>query len=182
MQELWAQVLAREVRKPGSLSLRALDLLKNLDSQDAAKIEKLAPFVVNGVLVYRSPIPGGGNALPFSLALELQELGMLAGVGGAAMTVQLKSISTTSFFASALAPGYGLRIAGKSPSQFVSLPGYKVTSVGQEIMRLVSDDGNFDYVEELGVAVKQQGFDVNLVKITKTHGSEELSFEEIRSL
>jgi hypothetical protein len=182
MQGLWAQVLAREVRKPGSLSLRALDLLKNLDSQDAAKIEKLAPFVVNGGLVYRSSIPGGGKSLPFNLALELQELGMLAGVGGAAMAVKWKSISPTSFFASAIAIGYSLRITGADPAQLVSLQGFKVTSVGQEILQLVSADGSIDYIQELGVAIKQQGFEVNLVRVTKTHGSEELSFEDIRSL
>lgn len=182
MQELWAQVLAREVRKPGSLSLRALDLLKNLDSQDAAKIEKLAPFVVNGGLVYRSPIRGGGNSLPFELALELQELGMLAGVGGATMAVKWKSISSTSFFVSVMATGYALRVKGPNPAQLVSLQGFKVTSVGQEILQLVSVDGSIDYIEELGVAIKQQGFEVILVKVTKTHGGEQLSFEDIRSL
>jgi len=41
MQELWARVLASEVRRPGSTSIRTLEILRNLDRRVAAAFQRL---------------------------------------------------------------------------------------------------------------------------------------------
>ena len=49
MQKLWAQVLAREIQNPESVSIRTLGILKTLDPKTARLFEKLCSmcFVVN---------------------------------------------------------------------------------------------------------------------------------------
>ena len=41
MQELWARVLADEVRRPGNISIRTLEILRNLDRRVAAAFRRL---------------------------------------------------------------------------------------------------------------------------------------------
>ena len=47
LQERWGKVLAGEIRRPGSVSLKALDILYSLDTRDAVNFEKIAPYVLN---------------------------------------------------------------------------------------------------------------------------------------
>jgi hypothetical protein len=51
MKKLWGQILAGEVRRPGSFSMRCLDVVRNLAKYEAQLFEKLAPFVIDGLCV-----------------------------------------------------------------------------------------------------------------------------------
>ena len=46
MQVLWARILAGEVKKPRSFSLRTLDVLKNMSKKEAEVFLKIAPYVL----------------------------------------------------------------------------------------------------------------------------------------
>ncbi|ASE52430.1 DUF2806 domain-containing protein [Stenotrophomonas maltophilia] len=162
MQELWAQVLAREVRSPGALSLRALDLLKNLDSSDAAKIERLAPFVMDSSFVYRSPDSEDPRWLSYPEAVGLQELGVIAGVEATTMNYRLGSTSKTKYHQGLRIGGYGISIVGEDPSRVVDLRCFKVTEIGKEILQLVTADSDPEYVEQVAVAIKKEGYTVHM--------------------
>lgn len=45
-QEIWGRVLAEEVNAPGSISLRTLDIIKNLSQQEATNFNKACKYVV----------------------------------------------------------------------------------------------------------------------------------------
>ena len=46
MQCIWGKILAGEVRKTGSFSLRTLEAVRNLSKDEAALFQKLVPFVL----------------------------------------------------------------------------------------------------------------------------------------
>lgn len=46
LQKLWGQLLAGETKKPGSFSLKTLDILKNLRPQDAQLFQSILPFTI----------------------------------------------------------------------------------------------------------------------------------------
>lgn len=46
MQELWAKVLAGEIEKPGSFSLRTLDLLRSLSKSEAETLQTIASYAI----------------------------------------------------------------------------------------------------------------------------------------
>lgn len=46
MQFLWSKVLAREIKKPKTYSLRTLETLKNLSKEEALLFQKLCDFVI----------------------------------------------------------------------------------------------------------------------------------------
>ena len=47
MQQLWAKILAGEVEKPGSTSIKTLDILKNLDKSNAILFRNLSSICVS---------------------------------------------------------------------------------------------------------------------------------------
>lgn len=51
VMELWGKILAGEVCKPGSFSLKTLDILSTLDERDAKIFQKLAPYVINNSFI-----------------------------------------------------------------------------------------------------------------------------------
>lgn len=162
MQELWAQVLAREVRAPGSLSLKALDLLRNLDGKDAALIEELASFAIDRTIVHRGSGADIKDWLKFGDAVALQELGILAGVESFGMSMSLQSESKTEFVALLRLGRWGFGIRGSDPSAVVRLDGYKVTNVGQEILLLVDVEPDRAYLEGVAASIKAHGLTVEL--------------------
>ena len=46
LQIIWGKILAKEINKHGSVSLRTLDVLKNISSEEAGVFQSLLPFVI----------------------------------------------------------------------------------------------------------------------------------------
>lgn len=46
MQRIWGQILAGEIVKPGSYSLKTLDVIRNLNAHYASIFQKISPFVI----------------------------------------------------------------------------------------------------------------------------------------
>ena len=63
MQSLWAKVLAGEIEQPGSVSIRALSILRNLDQPTAQLFQRLCSCCVT--------MPPDGNSIHFSLVSSL---------------------------------------------------------------------------------------------------------------
>jgi hypothetical protein len=55
MQKLWARILAGEVVKPGTFSLRTLEVLKNLSQREAERFQEAASMVSNDGLLLLGP-------------------------------------------------------------------------------------------------------------------------------
>ena len=47
MQFIWGKILAGEVNKPGSFSLRTLELIRNLSQEEAKTFQEILPFIVH---------------------------------------------------------------------------------------------------------------------------------------
>ena len=91
MQSLWAKILAGEVERPGSTSIRALGILKNLDKSTARLFERFCSACVflipDGIIFIDARVPSlGGNAgqnslqpygLSFSNLNRLNEHGLI---------------------------------------------------------------------------------------------------------
>lgn len=58
--KLWGKILAGEIRKPGSFSLKTLEILHTLDSRDAKIFNKLAPYVINFNLIPKEAFAKSG--------------------------------------------------------------------------------------------------------------------------
>jgi hypothetical protein len=79
LQQQWARILAGEIRKPRSFSLKTLRFVSELDSYTAQLYEKYADFVFNADFV---PVHSMQSGQPLAELYHLQEFGLISGVGG----------------------------------------------------------------------------------------------------
>jgi Protein of unknown function (DUF2806) len=170
LQQLWGKVLAGEVKSPGLYSMRTLEVLKNLSQEEARKIERLFPLIVEGVL-YR-----GDEALlqilGFSLfkQMEMEDIGILSGVAAHGMGQVIGTISATRFEAALKSHGVAIVVAAEDPARTIVLPACLLTTVGKQIMSLGVFQVNERMLHAVANDIKRQGFTVARGTYVETGG------------
>lgn len=161
-RRLWGQVLAGEVKSPGAFSLRTLDFLRGLSPDEVADISRLGSlFIENRVFVLSDNVLDR-HGVTVDFLLEMQQLGLLSGVGANPPTSELKASAPDQFKILLRAHGKALGVAHSDPSAALRLPAYLFTKLGREVMQL----GHFVADEEVlistGKQIAKQGFQVHL--------------------
>jgi hypothetical protein len=172
LQNLWGRLLAGEVKSPGQFSLRTLEFLKNLSSQEATEIARLSPFVIADFIV-RDDTLLDPEGITFGYLLRLQQLGVVSGVEAISLLITLKSVMPDRFVRALVSHGNALVVMAEDPSKEIKLPVYQVTLVGHQLLRLGTFESNERYLRAVGEKVRAQGFEVRLARwqqMTETQG------------
>lgn len=132
MQQLWARILAGEVKRPKSYSLRTLELLKNISPKEAEVINLASEYLIEEQLLCTGDSLGA-NAI---ICSKMDELGIICG-----------EQMMYKYFANAGEPrnivvgnnAYCLRV---HPNAQLHIPirCYQITTVGREIFSLTNAD------------------------------------------
>lgn len=77
MQILWGKVLAGEVKRPGSYSLRTLELLKNITTEEAEMFAKIGQYSFLSAGKAFIPDPDNGKYLKENLGLQFTDFLLL---------------------------------------------------------------------------------------------------------
>ena len=133
LREIWGRVLAGEVKKPNSYSLRTLETLRNLTKEEAAVIVKAASYAISDECVYKK------SPLTLSEKLLLQEIGLMLDDGiGIKYSWDVKSKSTLTII---LDDKFLFKLHNDSENLIkCDTEVYKLSTAGKEIFRLVSID------------------------------------------
>jgi Protein of unknown function (DUF2806) len=164
LQYFFGMVLAGEVKAPGSFSLRTLEFIRSLSTQEAQSIGTLSEFNISGVIYREAKESLEEKGVTFDTLLYMQDIGVLSGVEAIGMTMKWKSLDDTSFRQVLTSNSVALIISGQDPGATMSLPIYKLTSIGKQVLRLGRFGPNIDYLRKLGDHLKSQGFNVVLAK------------------
>ena len=83
VQDLWGRILAGEIKKPGSFSLRTLEVLRNLSSKEAESFAKLGNYClrIDSKVIFIDPnayIFTKANGLTFTDILALKDAGIVS--------------------------------------------------------------------------------------------------------
>lgn len=83
MQDLWAKVLAGEVVRPNSFSMRTLECLRNLSTADARLFEKVSEFVISEQFLYNDSNKGlnAKYGVTYTDLLTLDDCGLINSTG-----------------------------------------------------------------------------------------------------
>ncbi|WP_135383874.1 DUF2806 domain-containing protein [Vibrio tasmaniensis] len=172
LQRLWAKALAGEIVTPGSYSLRTLEFIKNISKQEAHEISRLAPYAMAGTIYQVSCIDDAG--LEFSYLLEMEDLGILSGVKGGGLQRTVGSRIEESYEQALFHNNKILIFKHESAQKKANFPSYKITRLGCEVLRLGVFPMEDQYLEQIGIKAKQQGFEVILadwVQTSKEYGN-----------
>lgn len=168
MQGIWGRILAGEIKKPKSYSLRALDILRNLSTEEAEI------FIKFGSLGIRS----GGSTfllnfknekllekeyqLNFSERLLLEELGLLA-ANDLRYTIQ-KTDNTSSQIVFLIGSTIVIhQKLDKKPEQQLEVLVF--TKIGQELLQLVNISPKKEYLQLLATKLNRQNGALQYAKI-----------------
>lgn len=168
LQSLWGRVLAGEVKSPGSYSLRTLEFLKNISQQEAEAITKLSQFVIGNVIYRGSNEDLQEFGVTFDFLLNMQQLGVVAGVEAIGMTTTWKSVDSSRFVQSLISNSMVLIASADDPDHTISMPTYMLTAIGSQVLSLGSFEANVEYLKKVGEHLKTQGVSVKLAKYIRT--------------
>ncbi|MER9543922.1 DUF2806 domain-containing protein [Mesorhizobium sp. M0437] len=162
LRNLYAKILAGEIRKRSSFSLSTMHLISILDAELAALIETIAPYTVNGKYLWSTV---SNELISFDKARHLEDIGFLA-MGGGMLTMQIKLPNKK--------VRYNFGPAGVIASyeqEEISIPSYPVSRSGTELLSIL------DVKPDVGLITKfvwQTGpSDVQLL-LTRNEGGKEV--------
>jgi hypothetical protein len=166
LQVLWGQVLAGEVKSPGTFSLRTIDFLRNLSQEDALAITRLARFVVlnNQLISSEADEILKSEGVDFGFLLSMQELGLISGVGGLGLRSKLGSSEEGSptYIRGITSHGKVLLVTHEDRSRILELEGRAVTKLGQQVLQLGRGEPHMEYLVALGRRITAKGFKVEI--------------------
>jgi uncharacterized repeat protein (TIGR03899 family) len=177
MQILWGKVLAGEVSKPGSYSLRTLDTLKNLTRAEAELFVKVAQFALfsNGMAFIVNPdnnckfLTDHFN-VGFTDLLVLKELGLL--LPSENLVFNLEPSGEQQSQVAFLYGNTCILIARDSGIPKQSLPIALYSTIGQELLPLVSVEPNIRYIEKVASLLKREGVTVKYGEVVSRDGNQ----------
>jgi Protein of unknown function (DUF2806) len=180
MQDIWARILAGEVKQPGSYSLRTLEFLKNMSKSEAEIFSRVAKFAYKitndawGVFAHDTGwLESHANILPADKFM-LGELGILNN-NDLSLNALEKSISTNIF-----TDDYLIILERDSDKPPLSIPVWKFTSVGSDLIGLISKPLDEAFIDNFGNYIKSRGYVAKLAAITIKHGKDYVSFNLLK--
>lgn len=170
MQKLWAQILKLEVTNPGSTSMKALKVLKDMTPKEAQYLQKAASLACSFggdnskklLLGFRSQsglfafnkrdkeqtLNLGGYQLPYSSILILIELGLLIGTELESGEIEFDPALTLEY--------QGKTVSIKPMGKGSRLIYYRFSPVGNELCKLLGNKPNPQYFNQLVELLSQK--------------------------
>lgn len=142
MQILWAKILAGEIEKPSSYSLRTLDVLKNISKEEAERFVKICNSAIK-IESAQYAIPAdhdyiSKNDINYSDILMLEEIGLINSGSNVRINNDLEGNTEYILYV------YGSLIvrAIASEKRELSLRVFIFTNVGNELATLIDRESN----------------------------------------
>lgn len=159
MQEIWARILAGEIKQPKSYSLRIMDILRNLSTDEAATFMKFAKVAVSSNTT--SFIPSLTKhklfeekyGLTLSERLLLEELGFISGKDVVFRMMATKDQPANNI----LTVGDHYIIQEKLPNKTLqTLEVLIFTKIGRQLLSLINVTPDLEYIQFLATNLNRQ--------------------------
>lgn len=164
MQQMWARILVRELMKPGSNSLRVLDLLACMSLEDAELLSRLSALTL-GDFVYRSALQALQEQYDPEMLEKLEELGIIRGVFGKVYSKVLRTDANPHFRCSLTLGDKRLLISADQDRNELSIPAYLLSNLGKEIISLFSAAADKAYLDLVISDLHARGMKVSVVEV-----------------
>jgi hypothetical protein len=156
VQELWAKILAGEIKAPGTFNLRTLEILRNITKDEAALFaQKACPLVLEGSLIIK--VDNKSNltdyGLNFGEILQLRDAGLI--LGGDSTVTEYKDIQGKTLTFNGKTQG----VITRSTNATFSLPIYLLSAAGRELYTIQAVETSKKYIDDLDAYFKKNGFE-----------------------
>lgn len=172
MQEIWARILAGEIAKPSSFSLKTIDTLKNISKKDADLFVKLCSHSFsNGnqsLFLPRYDDYLNKRNILYSDIMKLSEQGLIFNNGTISLNITINNESKILFNNNGLV----MTIASIDESETnASILQYPFTEVGRELSSLIKQSASdLDFIEfGREINANNKDYKVTVHKVVNRH-------------
>lgn len=141
LQKIWSKILSREIKSPGVVSLRTLDVLKNMSSDEAKLFDKMGQYVID--FEDSKFIFSGERYISDKLSiieiLQLKDIGILSSHDD--VKLRLPRLTDEKMNKSLFTDKLGI-IIHLDQYEFFSIDIFKLTTVGIELYNALCDKTN----------------------------------------
>jgi len=156
MKDLWGRILAGEIQRPKSFSLKTLELLRNLTKEEAELFVKISPYILgkHGDLFVFEGNDGDLSkyGIPYSEIAKLIEIGLVQ--PGTFVQKQFVADHTADTQKIILYQKIIILITIPAHSPKISIPVSILTHTGEELFSLLQPAESMDYIKELALFIK----------------------------
>lgn len=167
MQLIWAKLLAGEIAKPNSFSLRTLDTVRNLSKKEAETFQEIVPFIMEfdgeGFISSEKSILEKHN-ISFEKLLLLKECGLVN------MSLSFNPMLSSNDKAIIFSDKILIRLSGnEKEKKKVSFGIHLLTKPGKELYNILSHDSNEVYAYDLAESVFNSNKDKAVLTLHKVN-------------
>lgn len=162
MKTLWAKILAREIERPTTFSMRTLETLRNLSAKEAELFEKIAPFILqqrNHFIYNEREILEKFGIRYIDLA-QLTECGLLQ--PGTFVTKTYMSNPDEDTKSAIVYGKYVIIMTLPKMTKSVDIPVTLLTQTGIELFGLLDPKENLDYAKAIAGNIKKMNSEAQL--------------------
>ena len=159
MQQVWGRVLAKEIRKPGTFSLRSLEVLSNMICEDATVFQRFCHlcFDPGYAIKMRNETHLGQFGVSYDDMMRLRAADVLHGSDMLSRQFEVpRNVTLEAMF-----NGIKVLITHPEQTKFV-FPNLPLTPTGQELMALIDKKPNFDYLNAVKEDLEKQKFHMHI--------------------
>lgn len=176
MKLIWGKLLAGEIKTPGSYSLRAIELLKNLTSEEALLFTEASKFALrrsHEIIIIQSDKINNDFGLTFDKILTLTDAGLLKPIIDTAIDLAPLNGAEEVIFTYG---NYAVKAIVKSEGQIAT---YIYTTAGSQIYKLIDNpEVNLDYLRKVLQSISNDNVKFQIYKITKWNDFNDFDIDE----
>lgn len=158
MQDLWGRILAGEVKRPNSFSMRTLEALRNITREEAELFEKAAQYVLYDGTYFLYRFSGNNDEkvpLEYSEVARLVEIGLLQ--AGTTVSQNYYNPDGETCDAHLFYDSKYVAFIKITPEiKQLSIPIYALTKAGNELYKLIQVNPDVEYFEKLLKKLRQK--------------------------
>lgn len=183
MQDLWGRVLAGEIKKPGSFSLKTLEFIRNVTKSDAAILENVGKFSIQcrattfisthdkkWLQEHYGIYPGHHFGISEMGAMYPTDL---------SLQIFLEDSTQEEIF---IAGDLMLIVNRGENKEVIRLPMWKFTMVGRELLVLVPKANDEAYLESLGLFFIEKKAIARIARIIERLPDGRIRYDNIRNI
>lgn len=155
MQDIWAKILAGEVMRPKTYSLRTLEVLKNISKEEAELFERVAPLactIENDVFFSSNTEVLNKHGVYYEDILILDECGLINSDGMISINPEISSTDSIIIHNKTLL----LKVKGNKEEKIkISFGVFAFTKVGKELYSILHTNANDKYINDFAEEIEK---------------------------
>ena len=160
MQQLWAKLLAGEIKQPRSFSLRTLSKLKMMTTDEAKLFEKISKYIISNEYIIRDEVLLKKYNVSYSYLLYLQDCGIISLVGA-----ERHYLGNTNILYNNL---ISIIKNKENDGSEIKVNAYVLTTFGKELNRIINKNYDDKFFIEFSKSLKdnyKELFDISCHKV-----------------